>query len=79
MYDVIVIGGGASGMMSAISAAQRGLSVAILEKKKILDKSSTSQVVGDVISQMLLMTTENCCRYMVTQSLFCIHLFLSFQ
>ncbi len=36
MYDVIVIGGGASGMMSAISAAQRGLSVAILEKNKNL-------------------------------------------
>ena len=31
-YDVIVIGGGASGMMTAGIAAKRGLSVVILEK-----------------------------------------------
>lgn len=32
MYDVIVIGGGASGMMAAIRAAERGKNVLILEK-----------------------------------------------
>ena len=32
MYDVIVIGGGASGMMAAIRAAERGKKVLILEK-----------------------------------------------
>lgn len=35
-YDLIVIGGGASGMMSAITASERGASVLILEKKKRL-------------------------------------------
>ena len=35
-YDVIVIGGGASGMMSAIVASERGASVLILEKNKRL-------------------------------------------
>ena len=32
VYDVIVIGGGASGLMCAISAGYRGLRVLILEK-----------------------------------------------
>ena len=31
-FDVVVIGGGASGMMAAISAAELGKSVVILEK-----------------------------------------------
>ncbi len=35
-YDVIVIGGGASGMMAAISARQQGASVLIIEKNKRL-------------------------------------------
>ncbi len=35
-YDVIVIGGGASGMMAAIAAAESGATVAILEKNKRL-------------------------------------------
>jgi predicted Rossmann fold flavoprotein len=34
MYDVIVIGGGASGMFAAIMAAKQGKSVVILEKNK---------------------------------------------
>lgn len=37
-YDVIVIGGGASGMVAAIEAAKRGLKVAILEHKDRLGK-----------------------------------------
>ena len=32
VYDVIVIGGGASGMMAAITAAQQGARVLLLEK-----------------------------------------------
>ena len=36
IYDVIVIGGGASGMMAAIAAAENGSKVLILEKNKRL-------------------------------------------
>lgn len=32
-YDVIVVGGGTSGMMAAISAAEHGAKVAVIEKK----------------------------------------------
>lgn len=38
MYDLCIIGGGASGMSAAIAAAQRGLKVIILEKNKKLGK-----------------------------------------
>lgn len=38
VYDVIVLGGGASGMMAAISAARNGASVMLLEKNKVLGK-----------------------------------------
>ena len=37
-YDVIVIGGGASGMMAAGRAAERGRRVLLLEKNKVLGK-----------------------------------------
>ena len=37
-YDVIVIGGGTSGMLAAYSAAQHGASVLLLEKNKRLGK-----------------------------------------
>ncbi len=37
-YDVIVIGGGAAGMMAAGTAAKRGLKVALIEKNRILGK-----------------------------------------
>src|SRR3989338_6593653 len=36
--DVIVIGGGASGMMAAARAAERGKSVLLLEKNAVLGK-----------------------------------------
>ncbi|MGN0669817.1 MAG: aminoacetone oxidase family FAD-binding enzyme, partial [Oscillospiraceae bacterium] len=38
MSDVIVIGGGAAGMMSAITAARRGKSVVLLEKNDRLGR-----------------------------------------
>jgi len=38
VYDVIVIGGGASGMMAAGRAAERGLRVLLIEKNKDLGK-----------------------------------------
>lgn len=42
IYDVCVIGGGASGLIAAIVAARRGLSVIILEKNKILGRKILS-------------------------------------
>ncbi len=38
MYDVIVIGGGAAGMIAAGRAAERGKSVVLLEKSQQLGK-----------------------------------------
>lgn len=35
-YDVLVVGGGTSGMMAAISAAEHGATVAVVEKTKHL-------------------------------------------
>ena len=37
-YDVIVVGGGAAGMMAAISAAKEGAEVALVEKNEKLGK-----------------------------------------
>lgn len=37
-YDVIVVGGGTSGMMAAISAAEHGAKVAVIEKNKTLGR-----------------------------------------
>jgi predicted Rossmann fold flavoprotein len=37
-YDVVVIGGGPGGMMAALRAAERGLSVLLLEKNSVLGK-----------------------------------------
>ena len=34
MYDVIIVGGGAAGLMAAGFAAQRGLNVAVLERNE---------------------------------------------
>ena len=38
MYDVIIIGGGAAGMMAAITAKRRGVSVLVCEKMPKLGK-----------------------------------------
>ncbi len=34
-YDIIVIGGGGSGLAAAVSAAERGLDVVVLEKMTV--------------------------------------------
>ena len=36
--DVLIVGGGASGMIAAIVAARRGMSVLLIEKKEKLGK-----------------------------------------
>nr|HPH54118.1 FAD-dependent oxidoreductase [Bacteroidales bacterium] len=38
MRDIIVIGGGAAGMMAAIKAAEKGCKVTLLEKNEICGK-----------------------------------------
>ena len=43
MSNVIVVGGGAAGMMAAIFAARNGQNVTLLEKMKNLAKKSSSQ------------------------------------
>jgi predicted flavoprotein YhiN len=40
LYDVIVVGGGASGMIAAGRAAERGLRVLLLEKNKRLGEKT---------------------------------------
>ncbi len=50
IYDVTVIGGGASGCMASVSAAERGLSVLLLEK-------------NERIGQKLLTTGNGRCNY----------------
>ena len=44
-YDVIVVGGGGSGLAAAASAAERGLSVLLLEKRPDLG-GTTGIAVG---------------------------------
>lgn len=39
MYDVIIIGGGPSGLMASIAAASRNQKVLLIEKGKKLGKS----------------------------------------
>lgn len=53
MSKVIVIGGGAAGMMAAIGAAYNGNTVELLEKNDRLGKKYLLQERADVILQML--------------------------
>ncbi len=50
MYDIIIIGAGASGMMAAVTAARRGAKVALLEHK-------------DAIGKKILATGNGRCNY----------------
>src|SRR5258705_1698667 len=51
-YDVIVIGAGTGGYVAAIRAAQLGLSVAVVEKQKVL--GGTCLLVGCIPTKALL-------------------------
>ena len=42
VYDLLIVGGGASGMMAALSAKEENASVCILEKNSILGKKILS-------------------------------------
>lgn len=52
MNKVIIVGGGAAGMMAAISASKAGKKVCILEKMRSLARSFSLQEKADVILQM---------------------------
>lgn len=56
MYDVVIIGAGPGGYVAAIRAAQKGLSVACIEKEKTL--GGTCLNVGCIPSKALLHSTE---------------------
>ena len=49
-YDVLVIGAGASGLMTAYMAAQRGRKVVVVEKANKVGKKILMSVVANVIS-----------------------------
>lgn len=55
-YDVLVIGGGASGMMAAITAARIGVKVAVLEQNDRLGKNCYLRETANVITQMKIRT-----------------------
>jgi len=47
-YDVIVIGGGPSGIMAALAAARNGVSTLLIEKNGFLGGAATSAVLGPI-------------------------------
>lgn len=49
MYHTIVIGGGPSGLMAAISASESGKSVLLIDKKTSSEGSYKYQVAADVM------------------------------
>ena len=57
MNKVIIVGGGAAGMMAAISASKEGKKVCILEKNEKLGSFSL-QEKADVILQMPVRQTN---------------------
>ena len=44
LYDLVVVGGGYSGMGAAISAARQGLSVALLQNRPVLGGNGSSEI-----------------------------------
>lgn len=54
MRHVAVIGGGAAGMMAAITAAREGVKVTILEHKDRIGKRFYQPEMGVVILQILI-------------------------
>ncbi|MCR4881454.1 MAG: FAD-dependent oxidoreductase [bacterium] len=53
MYDLIVAGGGTSGISTAISAAKQGLKVLVIEKNSFLGGSMTGALVVPMMKNML--------------------------
>ena len=53
MYDLIVAGGGTSGISTAISAAKQGLKVLVIEKNTYLGGSMTGALVVPMMKNLL--------------------------
>ena len=45
-YDVIVVGAGAAGMMSAIEAGKRGRKVLLVDHSKKIGEKVTGSIIG---------------------------------
>ena len=58
-FDVIVVGAGAAGMMSAIEAGKRGRKVLLVDHAKKLEKKLEYQVVDDVILPTYILILVN--------------------
>lgn len=58
MNKVIIVGGGAAGMMAAISASKEGKKVCILEKNENLARSFLLRGKADAILQMPVRQTN---------------------
>ena len=58
MNKVIIVGGGAAGMMAAISASKEGKKVCILEKNEKLGKKLFIRGKADAILQMPVRQTN---------------------
>ena len=58
-FDVIIVGAGAAGMMSAIEAGKRGRKVLLVDHYKKLVKRSEYQVGVDVILPILIRALIN--------------------
>jgi L-aspartate oxidase len=50
-YDVLVIGAGIGGLSCAISAAEKGLSVAVVSKENSLEESNTFHAQGGIVER----------------------------
>ena len=65
-YDVLVIGAGIGGLSCAISAAEKGLSVAVVSKEANLDESNTFHAQGGIVERGVMdspkLLYEDICR-----------------